>query len=263
MYSADNHTFALCAYKESPFLEECLRSLTSQEVASRVLVATATPNDHIKSLCEAYAVPLFINPSEPGISSDWNFAMSCAKTSLVTIAHQDDVYEPQYSRRMLDAVNSSKKPLLYFTDYGELRNGIKVDSNVILKVKRAMLFPLRSKAFRGSRFVRRRVLSLGSAICCPSVTMVTHNLPAPIFSDELKCDLDWQAWERLSRLEGDFLYDSAIMMRHRIHEDSETTALIRDDTRTREDLYMLEHFWPRPIARLLGKAYVLSQNSNK
>ena len=28
------HTFAVCAYKDSPYLEECLRSVTSQTVKS-------------------------------------------------------------------------------------------------------------------------------------------------------------------------------------------------------------------------------------
>ena len=30
------HTFAVCAYKDSPYLEECLRSVTRQTVKSEV-----------------------------------------------------------------------------------------------------------------------------------------------------------------------------------------------------------------------------------
>lgn len=262
MYSSDDHTFALSAYKESPYLEECLRSLTNQEVVGHILVATATPNEYIRNLCESYAVPLFVNHNAPGIASDWNYAISCANTPLVTIAHQDDIYGPLYVKRMIEMVNSSKKPLLYFSNYGELRNENQVDDNLNLKIKRAMLFPLGTALLCGSRFVRRRLLSFGAAICCPSVTMVVGNLQLPVFSDELKCSLDWQAWERISLLEGDFLYDSSIMMCHRIHEESETTNLIHDKTRTREDLYMLEKFWPKPIARLLLGVYSLSQRSN-
>lgn len=37
------HTFAVCAYRESPFLEDCVRSLVRQTVKSRILIATSTP----------------------------------------------------------------------------------------------------------------------------------------------------------------------------------------------------------------------------
>ena len=35
------HTFAVCAYKESPFLEECVRSLVRQTVKSRILIGVS------------------------------------------------------------------------------------------------------------------------------------------------------------------------------------------------------------------------------
>lgn len=79
----------------------------------------------------------------------------------------------------------------------------------------------------------------------------------------MKCDLDWQAWERFSRLEGSYIYAPQVLMRHRIHEGSETTALIKDDTRTKEDLVMLRKFWPAPIARFINGFYSKSQASNQ
>ena len=39
-----NHTFAICAYKESPYLEECITSLMEQTVKSEIFIATSTPN---------------------------------------------------------------------------------------------------------------------------------------------------------------------------------------------------------------------------
>ena len=38
------HTFAVCAYGESPYLEECVQSLLAQKVRTRILIATSTPN---------------------------------------------------------------------------------------------------------------------------------------------------------------------------------------------------------------------------
>ena len=56
-----SHTFVVCAYKESPFLRDCLVSLTKQTLPARILMATSTPNDAIRSLAEEFGVPLFIS----------------------------------------------------------------------------------------------------------------------------------------------------------------------------------------------------------
>ena len=151
---------------------------------------------------------------------------------------------------------------MFITNYGELRNGEPVDSNGLLSVKRAMLFPIRDGRLMRSTFARRRILSFGSAICCPSVAFNLRYLQQPIFESTMKCDLDWQAWEKISRQKGAFYYDSRILMRHRIHEESETTHLIEDNTRGREDLEMLGRFWPSCVARLIYRAYSTSQRSN-
>ena len=38
------HTFAICAYKESKYLEECIRSLKKQTVETNIILVTSTPN---------------------------------------------------------------------------------------------------------------------------------------------------------------------------------------------------------------------------
>ena len=58
MTETKNHTFVLCAYKESQFLEECVQSLLAQTVKSKILISTSTPNDHIKGIAEKYNLPL-------------------------------------------------------------------------------------------------------------------------------------------------------------------------------------------------------------
>ena len=257
-----SHTFVVCAYGESPFLEECVKSLLLQDGSPRILIATSTLNDAIEAVAKKHNLPLFVRDGESGIAADWNFAISCANTDLVTVAHQDDVYERGYSRRLLAAYESNPDLLLYFTNYGELRGYGAVDSNRLLSVKRAMLSPLKDGRLKRSRFARRRILSIGSAICCPSVSFNLKCLQQPIFESTMKCDLDWQAWEKISKQRGSFYYDSEILMYHRIHEQSETTHLIGDNTRSREDLEMLGKFWPSGIARLINRAYSKSQKSN-
>lgn len=257
------HTFAICAYKESIYLEECVKSLMSQTAASKIIMVTSTPNEWINKICEKYDVPLYVNEGEGGIVQDWNFAYHTADTKYVTIAHQDDVYLPEYAANVLRALQKMKKPLIAFTDYGELRDGQVVLENKILKVKRLMLAPLKIVLLQKSKFVRRRILSLGCPICCPSVTFVKDNLPETVFQKGYRSDEDWQAWEMISRHRGDFIYVSEVSMYHRIHEESETSIIIGDNARSQEDYEMFCKFWPKPIAKFLTKLYSTSEKSNE
>lgn len=256
------HTFIICAYRESPYLEECIQSLRAQTVPSEIIMVTSTPNSYIEDLAQRYQIPLYVNPGPGGITQDWNFGYSKAETPYLTIAHQDDVYLEDYARRMLEAMKSASRPLIYFTDYGELREGKPVLENGLLKVKRLMLTPLKVKAFQGSRWVRRRVLSMGCPICCPSVSFARENLPEVVFEHGYRSCEDWQAWEKLSRLKGSFLYDPQVLMYHRIHPGSETSAIIGDNARSGEEYEMYRKFWPAPVARALMKFYAKGQKSN-
>ncbi len=262
-FTAKDHSFVLCAYGESPYLEDCLQSLLAQTVKTSYAIATTTPNGHIEDVAKKYGVSLYVNEGKPGIAHDWNCAVAHCSTALVTIAHQDDVYMPQYVERMLEAMNNATDPLIFFSDYGELRNGEEVDSSKLLGVKRMLLSQIQKKGSVSKRSQKRRLIAVGSAICCPSVTYNVPVLPNPLFLEGMKSNLDWEAWERFSLLDGSFVYADQILMRHRIHEGSETSHLIRDNTRTAEDLAMLQKFWPKPIASLINKAYGSGQKSNE
>lgn len=257
-----DHTFAICAYKESPYLEECVNSLIKQTIKSELIIATSTLNEHILEIGNKYNIPVFINNGETGITQDWNFAYSKAETKYITIAHQDDVYDERYTEKMIKLMNGEKKPLIFFTDYYEIRDGKVIKTNKLLKVKRILLFPMRLKINWKSKFVRRRVLSMGSSICCPSVTFAKNNLPNPIFNNHFRSNEDWEAWEKISRLKGSFIFCNLPLTYHRIHEDSETSATIRENGRTIEDLEMFRKFWPKTVAKLISKLYGTSEKSN-
>ena len=169
------HTFVICAYKESPYLGECISSLLKQTVKSRILIVTSTPNEYITRTAAEYELPVIVNKGQGGIVQDWNFAYKQADTPYVTIAHQDDVYFPDYTEQMLRQMRKEKRPLIWFSDYAEIRNGQIVKNNKLLHIKRMMLLPLRIKGFWKSRFIRRRVLSFGCPICCPSVAFAKDN----------------------------------------------------------------------------------------
>ena len=85
----------------------------------------------------------------------------------------------------------------------------------------------------------------------------------PLFTEGMKSNIDWEAWEKLSHESGRFCYCPELLMGHRIHSESTTTQIIEDNTRSDEDYYMFRKFWKERTARFLTKIYSNSENSNK
>lgn len=261
-YLPINHTFAVCAYGACSYLEDCIKSLIAQSVPTRVIICTSTPNEHISGLASRYNIPLYINKEPGNIVTDWNFAYHSADTALVTLAHQDDIYEPDYTRMILENLNRGGATQIAFTKYYEIQDGKRVDSSqfINLKIKELMLSPFRIEAFQSWKWLRRRILSLGNPIGCPSVTYVKANLPEAVFDADFGSNIDWTTWEKLSRRNGRFLYVPYALMGHRMYAESTTVKMINDNSaRSKEDFEMLRRFWPEPIAKLIWKMYTRSQ----
>lgn len=264
-FTPKDHTFVICAYGRSKYLEECIESLLKQSVKGSLLIFTSTPNDHIKGLADKYGIRLLANEDSKGIASDWNNAYMSAETELVTIAHQDDIYYPDYLKESLKYINKSQAPMIAFSGYYELHGSrIVTDKDFVnLRIKRILLSPLKNKGLQKNKWLRRRILSLGNSICCPSVTYVKNNLPEKLFDEGMDTNLDWAAWEKLSKRKGSFVYIPKALMAHRIYAESVTSETIRLGVRTKEDLAILQKFWPSPVAKLINTLYSNSQNSRK
>lgn len=269
------HTFVICAYQESPYIEACIQSLKSQEVSSGIRLATSTPSDYLRQLCEQYDVSYHVRDGVSGIAEDWNYALSVADTPYVTIAHQDDVYEPAYAKSVYEMIryheNHQKDFLIAFTDYSELVKGQKHTKRRNLIIKRMLLFPLKAKWLQNIKFWKRQAIRFGNGISCPTVTynkqviqgLVEQQGRANLFIPHFRSNLDWETWEWLSRFNGSFCYIPKVLMAHRIHEDSETTATIQANMRGDEDFEMFCKFWPRGIAKRLTGTYGASEKSNQ
>ena len=258
------HTFVVLAYKESSYLEECIKSVLNQKYPSKVVIATSTPNQYIENIADKYSLAIKVNPNPgKGIGYDFDFAVSCGETELTTVAHQDDIYDYEYSDCIVKAYLKNPNSLIVFSDYYEIRDKGNVYSNINLKIKRILLLPMRSKRVSSTKFGKRLSLRFGNSICCPAVTFVIDNIKSEdIFKCDFVCDVDWFAWEKLSLKDGKFTFVNNPLMGHRVHEESTTTEIINDRIRTKEDLVMFQKFWPKFISNLINKFYVKAENSN-
>lgn len=258
------HTFVVLAYKESEYLESCIQSVLNQSVNSNILIATSTPNKFIKKIAKKYNLEVIENPDPgKGIGYDFDFAISCGKTKLVTVAHQDDIYEYDYAKKVIEYYNKYSDALIINTGYYEIKNNKKIYNNLNLNIKKILLLPLKLRPLAGTKIIKRMPLRFGCSICCPSVTFVKDKTGCEVFKSDMKCDIDWLAWERLSRQKGKFIYIKDQLMGHRVHNESTTTEIIKENIRTKEDYQMFCKFWPKPIAKLINCFYKNSEKSNE
>ena len=256
------HTFVVLAYKESEYLEECIKSVINQSYQSKVIIATTTDNDYIRSMAKKYKLDVVVG-KHTSIGGDFDFAVSVGKTELVTVAHQDDVYDYEYAERIVHSYLKYTGSIILFSDYYEIRGNGKTYSNLNLFIKRILLFPLRFRFLSQFKFWKRWVIRFGNGISCPAVTFVKSNCPKQIFESSYKCNVDWFAWERLSKIRGNFIYIKDKLMGHRISESSTTTDIIRQGIRTKEDYDMYIKFWPKWLAKILTRVYKNSEKSNE
>jgi glycosyltransferase involved in cell wall biosynthesis len=261
---APSLTCVIAAYKQSPFLEACVRSLLAQSAPCNVIITSSTPTAALQKLAAQFQVPLRLNKIQAGIASDWNFALDQGANGLVVVCHQDDVYEPDFARHMLALWGTVPGLLMAISDHVELLpDGIR-DHGLNLWVKRKLLM----RAFRRSNvvssgFARRRMLSFGNPVCCPGVVLNLDALAGFRFDATWQINLDWDAWERILRKPGQIGFINKRLVAHRIHSASETSAGIGDRRRDAEDLKMFQRFWPGWVAHLLMLFYRKSYHSNQ
>jgi glycosyltransferase involved in cell wall biosynthesis len=263
--SALKHAFVVPAYGDSRYLGECLASLRWQTLpGSEILVTTSTPSREIEAVASAHAVEVRINSRRGSIGSDWNFALAATGAELVTLAHQDDLYEPRYAKTLLTAMRARPDALIAFCDYREVTHAGPRPDNLNLHIKRLMCranFGRRNALTSVS--ARRRLLSLGNPICCPSVILNRARVPDFRFIESMRSNLDWDAWMRLAERPGDFVYVREPLVVRRIHGQSETSAAIADRQREAEDRQMFGRVWPGPVAALIARVYRASFRANR
>ncbi|WP_461451704.1 glycosyltransferase [Mucilaginibacter sp.] len=255
------HTFVIPVYKQSPFLETCIQSLLNQRVNSTIILTTSTPTDFSKHIAEKYNFDYYVS-DKGGIANDWNFALSKASSQWATIAHQDDIYEPDFTDKLLKSVTNDT--LIAFTDYEDLVDGQARRSNLNSFVKKALLFPFAFKRNIKSTILKKSVLIFGDPICCPSVSFNLKALGNNFkFSPDYTVALDWYAWYEIAAKKGAFCFINKKLMKHRIHAESETTLKLSEGKRRQEELQIFKLIWGDKIAGVFSWIYTLGYADNK
>ena len=259
-----NHSFAVMAYKDSPYLPDCLDSLKDQTVKSEIYITTSTPSSFIDDTAKKYGVKVFVTKPGLGIANDWNFGLAVASTKYVTLAHQDDLYDQRYTELCVNASEKFNDTLICFTGYSELLDNGERKNTLMLMAKKVLHFmfmPFQKNI--KSKTWKKISQSFGTPIPCPSVLFNKEMLKDFSFSEKYKVSLDWDAWLRMSAMDGRFVYVPQSLLKHRIHTGSATTEGIKGNIRQREDFEIYCRLWPKFFAKFLSRLYAGSYKSNE
>ncbi|MBP5492454.1 MAG: glycosyltransferase family 2 protein [Clostridiales bacterium] len=260
-YTAKDLTLVITAYKECPYLEECIQSVLKQTSVPNLMISTSTPNDYISGLAEKYSLQVRVNPTG-GQVKDYNFAMHQPDTPLVMLMHQDEVIAPAFVEQSIYELNHCKDPIISFTNYIEMHNDV-VDKKAssIVKIKRIMLWPLSIPGVMRHGHGKRAIQLLGNPITHPTVICVMKKMPEELFVERFKASMDWDLWERLSRLKGSFVYSKKVLLYHRMNDDNQTSKLFKTtNSRYEEESEIFNRFWPKWITKLIMKFYSKAAN---
>jgi len=257
------HCFVVLAHGDSPYLEECVRSLLAQSQPGRIVIATATASPFQRDLAARYGISCAVNPDGGTIAADWNFALNLTDAAYLTLAHQDDIYDPGYARIMVETLTKHPDALIAHSDYGIISASGVRKWTAQLAIKRALIRTLSLGKAKVSGRGKRSLLCLGNPICCPSVTYNLSRLSDLVFDPSFGVNLDWKCWIDLSAREGSFVYVNERLLYYRAHQDTTTRQAIDSGARAATDQRCFRLFWPGPLAAVLARVYRLGYRPHR
>lgn len=246
-----SHTFAVCAYKDSPYLETCIKSLKRQSVPTNIILCTSTPSKYLQGMAEVFGLPLYVREGASDIQDDWNFAYHMAESRLVTIAHQDDYYHKDYVKTLQTCWERYPDTTVFTTDCAVVKDDTVQKPGLVPFVKHLLRLPLRLRQLADKTWVKKAALVFGNPIICPSCTYDKESLGEPLFDSPLKFALDWDTMWKLAKRPGRFVCVEKPLMYYRIHGEATTKACIENQERASDEAAMYAKIWPRPMVRLL------------
>ena len=265
------HAFVICAYKKSPYLEFCMQSLRRQSVKSDIYLVTSTPSEYIDNLAEKYRIPVIVRDGASSLKEDWLFGWRLAgkEHGLVTIAHQDDKYHPNYTEELLKAYERWPDMTVFCSDYavlkteeGTLSDGTGypgttelIYNDKVRYVKKLLRLPLRIRSLAHRTFMKKSVLMFGNSICCPSCTYNHDIIGDDMFRSDMEFALDWDNLYELAQKPGRFICSERPLIAYRVHDGATTKACIEDNRRSKDEFAMFRKIWPEWIVKILMRYY--------
>lgn len=221
------------------FLKHSLNVLTAQTFRNfDVVVSDDSRDDHVRELCKSYEERLCIsyhkNPGPPGISSNLNNAIRCAKGQIIKILFQDDfLASPQALEQIKTQFNLETDTWLV-TACQHTSDGENFHDPLYPRYK--------AKIYLGK-----------NTIGAPSVLSIKNDNPL-LFDPELKWLLDCDYYRRCFDRGGPpkIMAEIGVVIRHGAHQATHTSASM--PVRKAEREYMIKKYATESRCRALFRS---------
>jgi hypothetical protein len=177
------------------------------------------------------------NETPRGIGGNWNRCVELVETPFLCLAHQDDVYEPQYLERLLAALQARPDAGLAHCRASAMDAGGSAFESLAERFKEHF-WKRDPGEDRAAHYAR---LWCGNFVCCPTVLYRTEAVrKAGPFRTDLRFALDWEYWFRLLR-HGYAIADvPELLMHYRRHAAAASAGATADRSRFDEELRVLD-----------------------
>ena len=126
----------------------------------------------------------------------------------------------------MKAIEKHKDSIIIFTKYYELREDGNVYDSRFLRIKHLMNSVI--SMIPSNKFLRH--------LCCPAVTYHKSKIGSINFRTDYQNSHDWEAYVRLAKLSGEYVYIPQSLVGHRVYTDSQTTKSIANGLELRKIL---------------------------
>ena len=189
-------TVAVPVFNGARFLPHTLDSLLGQQHDDfEVVVIDDVSTDDSVAIAESRGVRVVRNEVRRGLAGNWNAAFALAKTPLLVIAHQDDVYDPRFLAATSKLLATYPRAFIAHT-----RAGI-IDAHDRPVVTAAARFKDRfwpaDEPYERPPEAELRMLQTGNYIVCPAVMFRMSAVETiGTFNESYRFVPDWEYWLR-------------------------------------------------------------------
>lgn len=230
-------TIAIPTWNGARFLRETIRSLAPQ--ADELIVLDDASSDGSATIAAREHVRVERNETRLGLGANWNRAIALCNTPYLVIAHQDDVYEPPFRRKLLQALEAHPR------SFAAHCKAMTIDENGRPIDHPAGLF--KERFWPGDKEVTREpdeeiaLLQQGNYVIAPSVMLRMETVQQlGRFREDYQFVTDWEYWLR-GLFAGQTLTGvNERLMRFRRHEQTATRESERTMRRYEEELDLLQ-----------------------
>lgn len=260
MNRISNHTFVILGYKNFDYFDECINSLTSQTLQSKIIMTSSRIDDNLIKLAKKHNIPLFGNDKKLDFAGDLNAAYDAADTEYMTFVHHDDWIAPDYLELTMNAAKKYPDASMIFTNYVEFRDNKFIKSNLNMFVKNLILaFFYNFKGNIKSKWWKRLSLSFGNPIL-PATILFSKKLCGDIkFETIYKVSPEWDVQVKIAEKPGRFVFINKPLYIYRLLPGLVSAADLKQ--RAFEDKLMFDQLWPKSISKAFCKFYSICYNN--